>query len=115
MKKQFLFGLTTLALASALLITALGQGKPSADRNKQPGIGQKVLLPCTVINKDAGSRLTITNTSGAQLAANRLVYFSTNNPDSGSFKTENSVAAGATFHHYAKPQQASQCQAWIFQ
>ncbi len=115
MTNKFFSALTTVALASALLLTALGQGKPSADRNKLPRVGQKVALPCTIINKDAGSRLTINNTSGAAIAVNRLVYFSTNNPDSGSFKTSDAVAAGAKFDQYVKPQQASTCQAWIFQ
>jgi hypothetical protein len=118
MKNKFFLALTTLALASVFLLTALGQSTASVNRNKQPKIAQKVLLPCDITNKDAGSRLAITNTSGATLAANHLVYFSTNNtpnPDSGSFKTGNAVAAGAGFQHYAKPQQASKCQAWIFQ
>ncbi len=115
MKNRFFFGLATLTMTCALLLPASGKTPQAIDAKKRPPVAKKVTLPCTVINKDAGSRLTMTNTTDQALTANRLVYFSTNNPDSGSFKTSSAVAAGAQFDQYVKPQQANSCQAWLFQ
>src|SRR5262245_58090668 len=99
MKSKFFFGLATLTLTFALLLSVAGKGKDpqnggSIDPKRRPPVGKQVNLPCKTRNKDAATQLDVLNNTGLALPANQLVYYTTNKNVKGSFKTSNVVQPG---------------------
>src|SRR5262245_9939455 len=101
MKNKFFFGLATLTMTFALLLSVAGREPQDIAATKRPTAVHKLTLPCKITNKDAGSRLDVTNITDKAWPVNRLIYYSTNQPDSGSFKTSSPVAAHAETSFYA--------------
>lgn len=119
MTNKIFMTLTTLALASALMLTALAQGKrekPSPiDPNKVPTVSKKIMLPCKNPggSQDVAKGMIVTNNTGKTIKETSLVYFSATDGDKGSQRPDADVQAGKTFKVNGSAGQSYTCQAWI--
>ncbi|MBI1764575.1 MAG: hypothetical protein HYR56_24380 [Acidobacteria bacterium] len=123
MKNKFYLTLTTLALASALMLTALAQGRqapPPTNINPYAGMtvtpSKKVILPCKNSggHQDVSKNMSITNTTGKTLAANTEVFYKASDGDSGSNDLSAALAVNAQGTIHGKAGQNYTCQAWVF-
>ena len=122
MTNKFFLTLTTLALTSALMLTAFAQRQapmpPPSNVNPYSNMTvlKKVLLPCKNSggHQDVSKNMGISNTSGQTLAANTEVFYKASDGDSGSNALSAALAVNAQGTIHGKAGQNYTCQAWVF-
>ncbi len=124
MTNKFFTALTTLALAGALMLTALAQGRQTKPTEINPNLGgqtvagrsKKVMLPCANGggHQDVSKGMDVTNNSGQTLKTNMLIYYSASDGDKGQQYPDTAVATGKAATVHGKPGQNYTCQAWVY-
>ena len=123
MTNKIFMTLTTLALAGALMLTALAQKKNDRPSDINPknipaveGRSKKVMLPCknSGSHQDVAKNMYVTNSSGKTIKKTSLVYYSATDGDKGSQYPDADVLAGKDFTVHGSPGQGYTCQAWAY-